>query len=148
MRKAAIAAAFFAAFCMLYLNQGSGGPHVTLSASNNSEFTFNVDAVEVNPDPITTRRKLDPMDLCRTSWTHSSSNLEACYLSSALPTTHCIHSSSGSLDHGLLNAFLTSFKKHKRLVLRPDDIFFPLVDAAATLVYKLGTSALQHTTFF
>ena len=145
MRKAAVAAAFFAVFCMLYLNQPlvSGEPHVTLPASNNSEFTFNVDAVEVSPDPITTR-ELDAMDLCRTSWAHSSSNLEACYLSSALPTTHCIDSSSGSLDHGLLNAFLISFKMHKRLVLRPDDIFFPLVDAAATLVHKLGTSAIPH----
>ena len=63
MRMAAVAAAFFAAFCMLYLNQPlvSGEPHLTLPASNNSEFTFNVDAVEVNPDPITTR-ELDAMD--------------------------------------------------------------------------------------
>ncbi len=142
MRKAAVAAAFFAAFCMLHLNQPlvSAEPHVTSPASSNLEFTFNVDAVEVNPDPIT-RRKLDAIDLCRTSWALPSSHLEACYLSSALPTTHCIDSSSGSLDHGLLNAFLISFKMHKRLVLRPDDIFFPLVDAAATLVHKLGTSA-------
>jgi hypothetical protein len=31
--------------------------------------------------------------------------------------------------------------QHKRLVLRPDDIFFPLLDAAATHVFQNGEAS-------
>ena len=136
------AAAFFVALCAaaslsVFKPQSNSG--FKPSAQANSGFTFNVDPVELDLEPVT-RRQLDPVDLCRGAW---GSQLEACYLSSALSTKHCFYglSTNAFNRHGLIYSFLTSFTKHKRLVLRPDDIFFPLLDAAATHVFQQGSIA-------
>jgi hypothetical protein len=147
MQQAAAAAVLVALLCAFYLNQPAA-PHRPPDGveaefkepSSDFQFTFNVDPVEVSSDPITTRNLSDPVAICR-AWTPYHSNLEACYVSSALPATRCMRSAPDgerNFDHGLITAFYVSFAGHKRLVLRPDDIFFPLVDAAATYVFKLG----------
>ena len=62
--------------------------------------------------------------------------IEAMYCSSTLPIP--INGMSRSIPNGLVSACLAAFSTHKRLVLRPDDIFFPLVDAIATHVFQQG----------
>ena len=62
--------------------------------------------------------------------------IEAMYCSSTLPIP--INGMSRSIPNGLVSACLAAYCTHKRLVLRPDDIFFPLVDAIATHVFQQG----------
>jgi hypothetical protein len=159
MQQAAAAAVLVALLCAFYFNQpwapdrpSDGVEAEFKEVSSDFQFTFNVDPVEVSSDPITSRNMSDPVDICHSSWTSPHSNLEACYVSSALPATRCISlapDGESDFDHGLISAFFVSFAQHKRLVLRPDDIFFPLVDAAATHVFKQGiyrTSTSQQPT--
>jgi hypothetical protein len=154
MQQAAAAAVLVALLCAFYFNQpwapdrpSDGVEAEFKEVSSDFQFTFNVDPVEVSSDPITRRNMSDPVDICHSSWTSRHSNLEACYVSSALPATRCIRSAPDGerdFDHGLISAFYVSFAQHKRLVLRPDDIFFPLVDAAATHVFKQGIYRTAH----
>ena len=139
MRTGAVVAPFlFALSAALYM-------HVTVKKADYvtelHQYTFNVDPVEVESTPVV-NKELDPINLCRKWDLWPGSHLEACYLSSALPTKNCFRISHHSVHgHGLIDAFLTSFTLHKRLVLRPDDIFFPLLDAAATHVLLQGSTS-------
>ncbi len=92
--------------------------------------------------------------------------VQALYHSSALPNALPLPSMRrqkvGIVPNGLIGACLTSFtevhrvclaffapccitvmplSQHKRLVLRPDDIFLPLLDAAATHVFQNGEAS-------
>ena len=107
-------------------------------------FTFNVEAVEVQRGIISRHDVCSPSDSFSSNHLKKSQHLEAFYLSSALPVPLNQQNRSyfdKQFDHGLVHACLISFTQHKRLVLRPDDIFFPLVDAAATHVLNQGIVA-------
>jgi hypothetical protein len=82
--------------------------------------------------------------------------VQALYRSSALPNSlPSMRKQLGAVSNGLVGACLTAFtevnyacffssccvmplSQHKRLLLRPDDIFLPLLDAAATHVFQNG----------
>ena len=82
--------------------------------------------------------------------------VQAFYHSSVLPlpsTRRTLGDNSNGLVCACLSAFtevseaccsrliITPLPQHKRLVLRPDDIFFPLLDAAATHVFQNGEAS-------
>ena len=68
--------------------------------------------------------------------------VQALYHSSALPLPSTAGLDDlGGISNGLIGACLMAFTRHKRLVLRPDDIFFPLLDAAATHVFQNGEAS-------
>ena len=109
-----------------------------------SGFTFKVEAVEVERGKIFRHEVCSPSDSFSANHLKKSQHLEAFYLSSALPVPLNQQNRSyfdREFDHGLVHACLISFTQHKRLVLRPDDIFFPLVDAAAAHVLNQGMHA-------
>lgn len=67
--------------------------------------------------------------------------VQAFYHSSALPLPSTTGLNDLGDSNGLIGACLMAFTRHKRLVLRPDDIFFPLLDAAATHVFQNGEAS-------
>jgi hypothetical protein len=107
-----------------------------------SGFTFKVEAVDVEHGKIARHEACAASDLFAAEKLGKRRNLEAFYMSSALPVPLRNQSRSywdtECFNHGLIQACLISFTQHKKLVLRPDDIFFPLVDAAASHVLKQG----------
>ncbi len=109
-----------------------------------SGFTFKVEEVDAEHGKIAHHEACAPTDLFATAELKKCRNLEAFYMSSALPVPLRNQDPSRwgtRFDHGLVQACLISFTQHKKLVLRPDDIFFPLVDAAAAHVINQGGTA-------